>query len=402
VLLDRAFAFAPGSILRLSEVETSRRRLDLLDIFPVARFELQARADEQFDLDFRAVERNGWGSSRWGAAAGLLRGLPYETVHAEYFNAGGEATNVRSLLRWDSNKRRAFIELSRPLAGEARHRYRFFFDAREENWSIAQEEGVSSAVGDFGYEKQEMGFGLTSVVNGRFTWSGGVSLANRSFQDVASTSGPLGVGALTAEPALFVDGWWAQAHAGVDFRVWRLPEQRMSLDSSADWRLGKTWANDGAVFSQGSAGLHWRWLPRAQSDDYEMNVRLRAGTTIGDAPFDALYILGLERDNDLPLRGHIGTRDGRKGSAPLGGKYVLLNWETDKTLYRNAFLSISLGPFVDGGSASSVSGLFGSSGWLWDAGLQCKIRSFDGLIVTLVYGRALQSGRDGFYGWSGR
>jgi hypothetical protein len=57
---------------------------------------------------------------------------------------------------------------------------------------------------------------------------------------------------------------------------------------------------------------------------------------------------------------------------------------------------------VDGGSASSVSGLFGSSGWLWDAGLQCKIRSFDGLVVTLVYGRALQSGRDGFYGWSGR
>lgn len=402
VLLDRAFAFAPGSTLRLSELETSRRRLDLMDIFPVARFELQARADEQFDLDFRALERNGWGSSRWGAAAGLLRGLPYETIHAEYFNAGGEATNIRSLLRWDSNKRRAFVEFSRPLAGEARHRYRFFFDARDENWSIIQEEGVSSAVRDFGYEKQEMGFGLTSVVNGRFTWSSGVSLANRNFQDVALGPETSTAGALTAQQALFADGWRAQAHAAVDFRVWRLPEQRMTLDSTADWKLGKTWANGGAVFSQGSAGLHWRWLPRAQSNDYEMNVRFRAGTTIGAAPFDALYILGLERDNDLPLRGHIGTRDGRKGSAPLGGKYVLLNWEADKTLYRNAFASISLGPFVDGGSASSVGGLFGSSGWLWDAGVQCKIRSFDGLVVTLVYGRALQSGRDGFYGWSGR
>jgi hypothetical protein len=176
----------------------------------------------------------------------------------------------------------------------------------------------------------------------------------------------------------------------------------MTLDSTATWKLGKTWVNEGAVFSQANAGLHWRWLPGAQSGDYEMNARLRAGTTIGAAPFDALYILGLERDNDLPLRGHIGTRDGRKGSAPLGGKYVLLNWETDKTLYRNAFVSVSLGPFVDAGSASNVSGLFGSSGWLWDAGVQCKIRSFDGLLVTLVYGRALRSGRDGFYGWSGR
>ena len=229
-----------------------------------------------------------------------------------------------------------------------------------------------------------------------------MSLANRSFQDVALLPGSLPAGPLTEVPALFADGWRAQANAGVDFRVWRLPEQRMTLDSTADWTLGKTWANEGAVFSQAGAGLHWRWLPEAQSGDYEMNARFRAGTTIGDAPFDALYILGLERDNDLPLRGHIGTRGGRKGSAPLGGKYVLLNWEADKTLYRNAFVSISLGPFVDGGSASSVSGLFGSSGWLWDAGLQCKIRSFDGLVVTLVYGRALQSGRDGFYGWSGR
>jgi tetratricopeptide (TPR) repeat protein len=414
VLLDRAFAFAPGSILRLSELETSRRRLDLLEVFPVARFELQARSDEQFDLDFRALERNGWGSSRWGVAAGLLRGIPYETIHAEYFNAGGKATNVRSLLRWDSNKRRAFVELSRPLAGEARHRYRVFFDARDEDWSMAQAEGVTSAVPgtlpstasialeDFGYQQQEAGFELTSAVSGRFTWSSGASLANRGFQDVGLLPGSLPAGPLTEVPALFADGWRAQAHAAVDFRLWRLPEQRMTLDSSADWNLGKTWANEGSVFSQAGAGLHWRWLPQAQSDDYEMNTRLRAGTTIGDAPFDALYILGLERDNDLPLRGHIGTRDGRKGSAPLGGKYVLLNWETDKTLYRNAFVSISLGPFVDGGSASSVGGLFGSSGWLWDAGVQCKIRSIDGLLVTLVYGRALQSGRNGFYGWSGR
>ena len=39
---------------------------------------------------------------------------------------------------------------------------------------------------------------------------------------------------------------------------------------------------------------------------------------LGKFPFDELFMLGLERDNDLEMRGHIGTRDGRKGSAPLG------------------------------------------------------------------------------------
>ena len=61
-----------------------------------------------------------------------------------------------------------------------------------------------------------------------------------------------------------------------------------------------------------------RWLPTARGDDYETLARVRAGKTFGDLPFDELFMLGLERDNDLWLRGHIGTRDGRKGSAPLG------------------------------------------------------------------------------------
>ncbi len=66
------------------------------------------------------------------------------------------------------------------------------------------------------------------------------------------------------------------------------------------------------------------WLPTARGDDYETLVRVRAGKTFGDLPFDELFMLGLERDNDLWLRGHIGTRDGRKGSAPLGKDYFLL------------------------------------------------------------------------------
>jgi hypothetical protein len=57
-------------------------------------------------------------------------------------------------------------------------------------------------------------------------------------------------------------------------------------------------------------------FPRAEGNDYEMQQQFRAGKTFGTVPFDELFLLGLERDNDLWMRGHIDTRDGRKGSAP--------------------------------------------------------------------------------------
>ena len=392
VLLDRAFAFSPGSMLAAKDLAATRKRVDLLDVFPAYRFELLARDDERFDVSFHAIERNGWGRGPLGTALGLLRGLPYETIYPEYFNIRGTATNFRSLLRWDSNKRRAFLAVSGPLGGEARRRYEFFFDGRDENWQVPSAGGPVTFE-DFGFKKQEAGFNLTSVVNGAFTWRTGVALAHRSFQDAALDATP---------PALFSPGWLGRSRVGVDYQLFHRPEQRLTLDSSTNWELGKVWEQGGSVFAQANAGLTLQWFPRSRNDDYATTLGWRAGTTFGEAPVDALYALGVERDNDLWLRGHIGTRDGKKGNAPLGDRYTLVNAEVDKHLYRNPLLTISLGPFLDSGWISGSGGTYGSNGWLWDAGLQCKIRTIDGLVVRLIYGRSLHSGRGGFYGTSSR
>ncbi len=393
VLLDRAFAFSPGSMLHQSDFAASRKRIELLNVFSAYRFDLLARDDERFDVSFHAIEGNGWGRGPLGTALGLLRGVPYETVHAEYFNAGGTATNFRSLLRWDRDKRRAFLAVSGPFGGEAKRRYEFFFDGRGENWQVPSAGSSPGSLEDFGFKKQEAGFDLTSVANGVLTWKAGIALAHRSFQDAGLNS---------SSPALFSAGWMGRSRVGMDVQVFQLPERRITLDSSSGWELGKVWDRGGRVFSQAASGLALRWFPRSRSDDYAVTTQFRAGTTFGEAPFDALYSLGLERDNDLWLRGHIGTRDGKKGSAPLGDRYMLFNGEIDKHVYRNPLLTISLGPFLDGGRISDSSGLFGSNGWLWDAGLQCKIRSIDGLTVRLIYGRGLRSGRGSFYGTSSR
>jgi hypothetical protein len=127
-----------------------------------------------------------------------------------------------------------------------------------------------------------------------------------------------------------------------------------------------------------------------------------AGKTIGPVPFDELFILGLERDNDLWLGAHIGTNHGRKGSAPLGRDYLLSNWEMDKTLYDSGLFELRLGSFLDNGEIYDDSGAFGSRRWLWDTGARLKIRVLDSVTVTVSYGKDLGTGRNAFYSLVGR
>jgi hypothetical protein len=132
-----------------------------------------------------------------------------------------------------------------------------------------------------------------------------------------------------------------------------------------------------------------------------MQGKIRFGKTVGSVPFDELFMLGLERDNDLWMRGHIGTRDGRKGNAPLGRNYFLLNWEIDKNVYSNAFFSVKLSPFLDIGKTIDPSPGLGAKQWLWDTGVQVKF-SLLGVRMTFIYGKDLRSGTNTFYATPGQ
>src|SRR5688500_2204545 len=89
VLLDHAFVFAPASVLRLSELQTTEARVKGLSIFPDHKFDLEARADGKFDIVFRARERNGWGANKWQGLLSLFRGLPFQTIYPEFYNIRG-------------------------------------------------------------------------------------------------------------------------------------------------------------------------------------------------------------------------------------------------------------------------------------------------------------------------
>jgi len=389
-LLDRAFSFSPLSALHLDDFRTTQARIDNLGIFLRYRFELSPEEEESFSVFFRATERNGWGDTKLEGLVSLLRGLPYQTIYPEFYNLNHSAFNIVSLLRWDSQKRRIYAAFSGPLQGDPGWRFQFYFDERNENWDISRTfQASTSPIFGLKLMKSELGAEIRSVVSGRWGWRSGVSFAYREFRNVNGVSPQ-------ASP-LFTDGFSLKYNAGLDYQLLRNAERRITVNAFASAGLGRLFARPLGSFGKIEGSLALRWFPRPRGDDYEMNGRFRAGRIIGQVPFDELYALALERDNDLWLRGHVGTRDGKKGSAPLGRHYVLWNWEADKIVHQDAFLTVKLGPFLDIGRITDPSKDFVSEGWLWDPGVQCKVRVLGSLSVVFSYGKDLRSGRNAFY-----
>jgi hypothetical protein len=144
-------------------------------------------------------------------------------------------------------------------------------------------------------------------------------------------------------------------------------------------------------------GLTGFWKPQAGGNAWEAHAHLRSGKTFGETPFDEFFQLGMERDNELWLRGHVGTQEGRKGNAPLGTDYALVQTDFDRTVAQFRFVRVKAGPFFDAGWISGPSSQFGSHGWLFDAGLQAKVVVAGGITWSFVYGRDLRDGRGVFY-----
>jgi hypothetical protein len=105
----------------------------------------------------------------------------------------------------------------------------------------------------------------------------------------------------------------------------------------------------------------------------------------------------VERDNDLWLRGHIGTRDGRKGSSPIADRYLLSNTDFYRSLWGNGLISVKAGPWLDVARASAPTSGLSVRQWLVDAGVEVKL-SVLGTGVVLTYGRDLRTGNNAFYG----
>ncbi len=393
-LLDRALAFSPASVLHLVDYATSRARLAGLGVFPSPRIRLIARPEGKFEAVLDSPERNGFGDSLWQGLISTFSGVGYQTIYPEYFNIRGSAINVMSLVRWDAQKRRLTAALSGPLHANPRWRYRLGFDLRNENWDIRESfTGPSPSLGSLNLRRESAGVEIESFNSGRWGWSAGAEFSHRDYRSVLAGS--------ALATGLLLEGAQLKQLARIHYLVWRAPEHRFAVNTEAASQIARIWSQPAQVFAKLQGSAESRWLPQMQGDDYATKVRISGGGITGQPPFDELYMLGMERDNDLRLRGHVGTRDGRKGSAPLGTKYFLVNSETDKNIYGNGLVTVKLGPFLDTGKIAGGAGNLGSRNWQWDTGAQAKLHVL-GVGVTFVYGKDLRTGNNAFYFTAGR
>jgi len=389
VVLDRAFVFAPASVMTRAQFLASDARLRGLDVFPQFNVQLEARNDGKFDAALHATELNGFGNDKWSALLSTFRGVFFETVTPEYSNLRSKAINIDSLLRWDKNKRRMIAGVSGPLRRDPRWRWRLFADLRNENWSVENFSSLPTlTLGDLNMRRESAEAEIASYRSGTWNWSTGGEFSHRDFRSVAVES--------TLPQNLFSDGNQLKHFARLNYDLLRVPEHRFFITTSASSEEGRLWGSSDSAFAKFQLSASQRWFPRATNEDYEMQSKVSLGHTFGDVPFDELFMLGIERDNNLMLRAHIGTKDGRKGSAPLGRDYFLSNWEIDKQLYDAGLFRVTLGPFLDIGKISDPDAALGSRKWLYDTGAQLKLRVL-GVGFAFVYGKDLRSGNNSFY-----
>jgi tetratricopeptide (TPR) repeat protein len=385
-LLDRAFAFSPAALLTLREFSDTRARVDGLGIFPQSHFDLNARSDGKFDIVFRAHELDGLGDSKFEALFLFFQGLPFQEVNPQFYNAHREAINFISMVRWDAQKRRIFADFSGPFERDAKYRWDLTADLRDENWAVRN--GPAPVLAGFNLRDGRAGFAFSDHAGDRFAWALGAGVSHRNFRNVAPGN--------VLTPQVLASGYELSQRAQITGTIWRMPERRFTVAGGAESEAARLWSQPSQSFEKLTGSLGWHWFPQIKGDDFETSQQLRAGKTFGQPPFDELFILGLERDSDLPMRAHIGTRDGRKGSAPLGRNYLLENWELNKNLYGNGIVKLQLGPLFDIGKITDPGMQLGSRIWLFDTGAQIKLRVF-GSGVAFSYGKDLRTGNNAFY-----
>ena len=187
-------------------------------------------------MAFEAEERDGWGNGKWEALLSTFRGAIYSTAYPEYFNWGGSATNLTSLVRWDDQKRRLQASLSGPLAQNPKYRYQFGVDLRNENWDLRQSSvGAAPVLGALNLRRYAVNGEMTSLNSGRWSWLAGGELSDRDYRNVLI--GP------SLPPAVLLSGFQLKQFAQLNYELVRVPERRFDTKASITSQAGTIWSS---------------------------------------------------------------------------------------------------------------------------------------------------------------
>ncbi len=378
LLAERTVPVSAGQVLtqeRLLEIDANLRRLNFLADYNLELVPAPAQND-RYDLLLRPTSSNGIFEGWAGHLLPLARELPYQAVAADAVNLRREAINLRSLWRWDPVKRRIAVGLEAPWNGNLRIEQRYGLDVRDETWSVP---GLRQP---FLLRTGTLAGGFSVAFGPQLQWYAGARIEERTY-------------ARAPAQAAFRNG----ISAALDNRVtsdWLLAKMRLSGSETASLSAGR-FAGSRLVETRAKAAL--KWLPGARQHTYEVSGQVQAGEVFGRAPLDQQYALAMERDteDDLWLRGIVGTIDGRKGNGPIGRSFAIGQVDLQRRLFAVPFLRVSAGPFFDAGEVGHPLENSKFRGLQCDTGIEGKVRTAGAVEVLLICGRDLSKGGNAFY-----
>jgi hypothetical protein len=339
-----------------------------LDTFQGLSLDLRARDDGFFDATFHWRELPVWVN-----AAQALAGVPFQIVEFRQ-HLGDAGVTLAALYRFDAQRRRASLTYSSPLNGNPKIRYSLYTDARSETWNIGQPT-------DFRVRRIAAGAAVRLLPFDRFSWDTSAEVTGRSFPGAPQ----------------FVSGPSITHSIAFRYRVLNVPDHRLTADFRGAWETGRIFdRSSGGMFARTDWSVRGQWFPKPRGTDYQVLVRLSAGAVMGKAPLDELFMLTYDRDYDLPLRGHDSTLNGKRGSAPIGRRYVLANVDFYKTIWRPSLVTFDIGPVLDIGRIWDQIAPMERGKVLVDAGAQLRLGLPGGFQVILSYARDLRGGAGAF------
>lgn len=381
--------FPAGSTLPYGGYLRASRVTALLGVCGVAPVELEAAEDERYLAALRCVEKPAFGATLPSTALMLARGLGYQAVHLHHPNLGRRAVSLQTMLRWDARKRRAWAAMAMPIAGRAAWRFEVYGDARHEYWRMLSPEDHSEQQA-FLHRRVEGGVAVSAVLGSRTLWQNRLSLSNRSFPVVSSL--PAGADRLDTGSSI------RYGHR-VQTDILRLPIQRIFVSAAGEASIER-YGGLGRTVGREELSLRTIWYPGASSRSGNLSLRVSGGAAQGRLPLTELFAAGVERDGAIPMRAHVGTRDGRKGSALYGDRYLAANLEAEKTLLHAGLWTLSVAPFLDAGWMRDPGGKYGARKTRFDAGIQLVAATAGGTELRVSYGWDLRQRRSAIYAWS--
>lgn len=255
-LSDRAFVFAPSSLLKWDEFRTTAARLEQLNLYPRPAFQLKPRSDGKFDVVFRALEKNGLGETTIAKVFSVLRESPGLSLHLDLFNLSGSGANSETWARLDPEKIRLITRFSAPLLSDPAWRYDFYLEGRQENWNLTRSyPDAGPLAGDLRLRRLSAGFGIQNIPSWRWKWKTGAEFSYRDFENPPSTT--------PASEVLFRKGGLISYRGQVENILLQQPERHLKLGAFATASLGKFLASSDGVFSSFQGGLKADWNPGA-------------------------------------------------------------------------------------------------------------------------------------------